>query len=503
LIVNSYRLRGDGKGFKRSTSRCERMRRRPQNRVIESSTRSEDQILRYPFLLGGNPAARNLTAEQRLSNLRRDSKNKHQIVSLQPQVPRGRKRFAVLLTLPKGKRNVGLIRLEVRFPSGTIRKIDYVPSASERKKGSIKVDGFQSDNAGDIYISARLYLFDGSTISAALLRNILSMNPDQLVITPRTWLVSGRAGRVEYDWDTNEFHCRAYGTITNGSDMARTFRRCHVRVTDGGVGGTEITSFSFNVGPFTVQPSAAAYRTIDTWYPQGTSVWDKFNQRWDLTIQFTYEADNGIMISDDAVYRPMSTVPLNAIKTTDFTSSQTTAERNAVAIASEILEDRDVTIYNPNWRILANQVDKDRFGIIDIGWTNNDHDFDEAHDLYEEISGPDQDRSDVYIPVSFQYTPEVPADERNVGGFSTINGPYPKDDEPRRSGSTVLLDENDQEFFGVAIAHEVCHYLGLEHEQAQDNLMEKTGGVTGHKLTWTQWDKIRQHGMMKWLAPDI
>jgi hypothetical protein len=199
----------------------------------------------------------------------------------------------------------------------------------------------------------------------------------------------------------------------------------------------------------------------------------------------------------------MSTVPLNAVKTTDFNESQTVAERNAVAIASEILEDRDVTIYNPNWRILSNQRDKDRFGVIDIDWINGDHDFDEGHDLYEEISGPDQDRLDSFIPLAFQYTPAVPADQRNVGGFSTVNGPYPKDDRPRTSGCMVLLDENDQEFFGVAVAHEVCHYLGLEHEEAQDNLMEEHGGITGHQLTWAQWDKIRQHGMMKWLAPDI
>ena len=217
------------------------------------------------------------------------------------------------------------------------------------------------------------------------------------------------------------------------------FASCHIRVTDGGIGGTEIDSFSFNVGSFSVRPGENAYRTIDTWYPRGSSVWSKFNQRWDLTIQFTYEADNGMRISDAAAYRPMSTVPLNAIKTTDFNVSQTLAERNAVAIASEILEDRDVTIYNPNWRILSNQRDKDRFGVIDIDWTDGNYDYDEARDLYEEISGPDQDRLDAFIPLTFQYTTAVPADKRNIGGFSTVTGSHPKDDQPRKSGCMVLL----------------------------------------------------------------
>jgi hypothetical protein len=126
-------------------------------------------------------------------------------------------------------------------------------------------------------------------------------------------------------------------------------------------------------------------------------------------------------------------------------------------------------------------------------------------DMYEDISGPEQDRLDVYMPVGLVYDVDVPADKRNVGGFSTTDGPYPKDDQPRRSGSLVLLDEADEEFFGVAIAHEIGHYLGLDHvdDEVTDNLMHKNGGTTGHSLTWQQWDTIRQHGMMKWLAPDI
>jgi hypothetical protein len=248
------------------------MRQKVKNRISELPTRSEDQILRFPFLLGGSPAVRNMTAEQRIAHLRGDHKNELQIIRFDPPKPIRKKRFALLLRLPKGKRSAALIRLQVRFPSGTIREIDYEPSMLERKKGRVRLGGFQSDQAGDIYVSARAYARDGSTISGALLGTVLSANPDQLVITPRVWLISGRAGRVEYDWDTQEFHCRAFGMITNGSTIARTFRRCHIRVTDGGVGGTEIDSFSFSVGPFTVKLGEIAYRTIDTWYPQGSSV---------------------------------------------------------------------------------------------------------------------------------------------------------------------------------------------------------------------------------------
>jgi hypothetical protein len=402
-------------------------------------------------------------------------------------------------------RTARLIRLMIQFPSGHTTTLEYAPSARERRARRVVLPGFQSGSAGDLYLSARLYRADGSTASDARLTTVLSANPHQLVISPRTWLVSGLAGRVEYDWDTDEFHCRANGTITNGESSAVTYNRCRVRVTDGGVGGTLIDSFSFASGPFTVNPGGTAYRSIDTWYPKGSSVWDRFNKRWDLTVSFTYESTGPTTVTDAAVYRPMSTVPINAIKCTDFTPQQTQAERDAVAIAAEILEARDVTLYGPNWRIISSAENKAKYGTIDIGWDDDYWDWSEIDEMYENISGPEGDRLDVFIPLALAYAADVPADKRNVGGVSTVNGPFPKDDEPSDSGSMVLLDENDVDFFGVAIAHEICHYLGLNHvdDSIDDNLMHKNGGLSGHKLTWDQWNTIKSHGMMKWLASDI
>ena len=173
-------------------------------------------------------------------------------------------------------------------------------------------------------------------------------------------------------------------------------------MTDGGENGTLISAFSFNVGPFTVRPGEVAYRTVDTWYARGSDVWDKFNQRWDLTIKFTYQADN-VAISDSAVYRPMSTVPVNVIWCDDYTAEQWTDITDAVDMAAEILEDRDVTLNNPDWRILSREADKDRYGIIDLDWDDGERDYAEANDLRENISGPDGERVDIFIPLGFTY----------------------------------------------------------------------------------------------------
>jgi hypothetical protein len=56
---------------------------------------------------------------------------------------------------------------------------------------------------------------------------------------------------------------------------------------------------------------------------------------------------------------------------------------------------------------------------------------------------------------------------------------------------------------GETIAHELGHYLGLPHVTDENNLMFDSSGRTDNKLTWDQWNIIKQHGMMKWLAPDI
>ena len=476
-------------------------------RVREKATPAEDLARRFPHLRGGGARFRKQSAARKLDFLRGRVKpalpGVRRFLAIAPKVPSRHEDFSVSVTA--GKKRIAMVKLLIQFPSGVTRELQYQPERQPKGRERMSIPGFRSGSAGDLYVSARVYYQDGSAASDALLTSVISRNPHQLVITPRTMLVSGRAGRVEYDWDTDEFHCRANATITNGEGSSITYNRCRVRVTDGGESGDLIDEFSFASGPFTVSPGGTAHRSIDTWYPKGSSVWDKFNQRWDLTVKFTYESTGSTKVSDSAAYRPMSTVPINAIKCDVFTANQTNAERDAVQIAAEILEDRDVTLYGPNWRIISSEANRNKYGIIDIGWDDDYWDFSEVDEMYEDISGPDSDRLDVFIPLDLAYKDEVPADKRNVGGVSTVNGPYPKDDDPEDSGCMVLLDENDVDFFGVAIAHEICHYLGLDHvpDSQDDNLMHKNGGLTGHFLTWDQWNAIRQHGMMKWLAPDI
>lgn len=475
-------------------------------RTLEAETTWDIRARRFPHLQGGSPAMKALSARQRVEYLRgkpQKSVKTRRFVSFSPAEPYRGEPFDVLFKLkPSQVRSVDFIRCEIVLPSGRTCQVDYRPSPGDKRAGKLALRGLKSGSGGDLYASARVYFRDGRTQSDAHLTSVFSRNPDTLSITPRTMLVSGRAGRVEYDWDDDEFHCRAYATITNGSSVSRTFTQCNVRVTDGGVNGTLITAFSFSVGPFTVNPGQSAYRSIDTWYPKGSDVWDKFNRRWDLTIEFTYVAGS-VQIADSAAYRPMSTVPINVVWCDDYTSSQWNDVVDAIDMAAEILEDRDVTLYNPDWRILSSEADKDEYGIIDLGWDDGSRDYSEADNLREEISGPDGERLDVFVPLGFTYSSDTPADKRGVTGFSPRPGPYPKDDDPDDSGLVVRHRSTSTLKFGETFAHEICHYLGLPHVDSDNNLMYFSSGRDDNRLTWDQWNTIRQHGMMKWLAPDI
>ncbi len=475
-------------------------------RFSVSPTPPELRAVRFPHILGTVKPLRHKDAAQRIAFLQgrggRAPRGVRRFLSFRPGTPRRGEPFEVEVKVPQlGGAKVSLVTLAVRFPSGVDRELSYRPKGRERTAGPIRISGLNSGCAGELCVAARLYLSDGRCLSDARLASVLSRNPCQLVVTPKLWLVSGRAGRVEYDFDREEYHCRAYGTLTNGGSTAVTFNRFHLRVTDGGIDGTVVDEAGGEIAPFVLHPGQPLSATIDTWFPKGNPVWVRFSKLWDLTFSFAFESVSGVRVSDPAVYLPMAAVPVNIIACADFTNEQIQAEHDAVTVATELLEQRDITLYDPKWQVLASEQDKGRFCLLEIGWQDGDYTYGEGGDLLEAVSGPDQERLDVFVPQGFEYTDDVPQDRRDLGGFSVVNGPVPKDDRPRSSGCVSLLHDSDPQFFGQAIAHEIGHYLGLEHEmEDENNLMYPSGVLT---LTWDQWNTLRQHGMVKGFLPGV
>ena len=111
----------------------------------------------------------------------------------------------------------------------------------------------------------------------------------------------------------------------------------------------------------------------------------------------------------------------------------------------------------------------------------------EAVDLTDDFSGPN-DGIDVFYVQSIL----------NSGGWSTIPGPCDKDAKDEMTGTVIELSSG---ILGILTAHEVGHYLGLQHATTITNVMgvDSNGDGIGEldntstNLTASQGTTMRGH----------
>lgn len=108
-----------------------------------------------------------------------------------------------------------------------------------------------------------------------------------------------------------------------------------------------------------------------------------------------------------------------------------------------------------------------RIGVSQAGSYINITNSSEAEDLTDDWNG-DNDGIDVFLVQSIG----------DAGGWSNVNGPCDKDSICGRTGIVIEVTSG-QFFFGILLAHEVGHYLGLSGGVGPNNLMGAVaiGGV--------------------------
>jgi hypothetical protein len=92
----------------------------------------------------------------------------------------------------------------------------------------------------------------------------------------------------------------------------------------------------------------------------------------------------------------------------------------------------------------------------------------------------------------------------DAGGWSNVEGPCDKDSKDGRTGA-VLEVSGGRRFTGIILAHEVAHYLGLEHTNSATNLMgvdsngDGIGEITNDStvITNSQGVDMRDHCSVK------
>lgn len=128
-----------------------------------------------------------------------------------------------------------------------------------------------------------------------------------------------------------------------------------------------------------------------------------------------------------------------------------------------------------------------RIGVADAGGYTIITDRPEAVDLTDDFSGPN-DGIDVFYVQSIL----------NSGGWSTTPGPCDKDEKDEMTGAVIELSSG---ILGILTAHEVGHYLGLQHWTTITNVMgvDSNGDGIGElnststNLTSSQGTTMRGH----------
>jgi hypothetical protein len=108
-----------------------------------------------------------------------------------------------------------------------------------------------------------------------------------------------------------------------------------------------------------------------------------------------------------------------------------------------------------------------RISVSDAGSYINITDSSEAEDLTDDWNGSN-DGIDTFMVQSIG----------NAAGWSNSKGPCNKDSVCGLTGAVIEFRTN-QEFFGVLLAHEIGHYLGLKGGNSTSNLMGNNNGSTG------------------------
>jgi hypothetical protein len=212
-------------------------------------------------------------------------------------------------------------------------------------------------------------------------------------------------------------------------------------------------------GPFSIRKDVFGY------------IWGPMACRLSLNQQLT-------LIKDKAFNLSLILVAHEPDFSGEFTPAETIKMQAAIDIMRELYAQVDLGVRKLYWQYIP----RSQAG----GYTVVDDS--EATDLTEDWSG-NNDGIDVFFVTEIT----------DASGWSNVDGPCDKEAICGRTGAVMMLHTSDQ-WNGIVLAHELGHYLKLEHGNDITNVMgvddgDSTGQVdlTSTGITTSQGNKMKTH----------
>jgi hypothetical protein len=402
-----------------------------------------------------------------------------------------------------GSSTASILELTSTFPDGQKNVQQYKISGEESRCGRKLLEGCRVGRGGTLEIRAALYDNQGNADYIERAFPVVPSNPLQLYVYPQHYSFGTSKGAAEYRSGEDRYYCEGRWQVSNGNPYPVTVGpRVRCRVSDAGLG--ELADFTFNITPTTIAANSTGTLYVYTRHGSSSDVYDLFRDFGDAKYEFWLQTPEGDKY-DWNVWVAMAQVGVTA----NFVGIFSWAEMLKVV---EIIDNYSTGIYSqvdciftpdtPILEIPGSNSDWNRYRDIHVEENKSGKctDSDEGDDLRDDWSAPSQfnDRIDIFFIESFSGD----ACASSLGGFSPTGGPTGKGGE--KSG--VIIDLKDlsilssswgEQILGIVIAHEVGHYLNLEHATAANNFMRASIGTSDTDITYDQWKKMRDHGFVQ------
>jgi hypothetical protein len=434
----------------------------------------EDLATRGILTPGAVEAIRSAAGAQRNDRL-----NIYDLRTTPDHILRG-KPFRLEVAFDDSDAGVRVVRLQLDSVS---HSIDVTREISEAERGNLRLT-FEMPAMETGVVNVQVTVYDKAADKDYLARTFhIFHNPAFVIFYPSERSLRLSEGAALKKTDGN-FHCDSNFLFYNGTGATVTLNRSmtwQIFRQSGALLESGTWDFGSNI---TLAPWAIS---TGWWFifsfPPGNVTYNRLQAKEWIRIEWRFtEVGTGTMVSDSLTWRAPLGPHVNIIRVGEenFTDAERTRVFSALRnTAGSIYQQQDMDIGRIATAVVS---------VADAGGYVTVNSNDEAEDLTEEWT-VDNDGIDMFVVRSYV---------GSVAGLSPVGGPCDK--SAKGMNGAVVEVQSTQSVLGVVMAHELGHYLGLDHTSATNNLMQPSVGSSNTVLISSQGNTMKGHCFIRFLA---